>query len=242
MGYSLQPHIRRQPGPSKPHTRLRQVSEAGLRYYSPSLGRWLSRDPLGDEAVLVSVIQGQRPEFEPRLRQQSKAACYLFVNNSPVESVDFLGLVNVDDSCGGWAGDIYNSFIDLCSSLRQGELNCCFGADATLKNWLQPLLKLCDNQTYRIRCASGKACDSKTHPGLRDCGFWQPPATTKPDPDRPIRLYPPGIYLCPGGIQGTAGCGGSTQCILLHEMVHDVIKSIIDTIPGMAEHCLGCSP
>jgi len=47
---------------------------SGLRYYSPSTGRWLNRDPLGEEA-------GPNP--------------FVFLDNDPTDSVDFLGLKQI---------------------------------------------------------------------------------------------------------------------------------------------------
>jgi len=48
----------------------KQVSESGLRFYSPSLGRWLSRDGIGEE-------EGN--------------SLYCYVVNRPVDFVDPLG-------------------------------------------------------------------------------------------------------------------------------------------------------
>ena len=49
----------------------RRVSESGYRYYSPTLGRWLSRDPLGE-------TDGPNT--------------YLFVANRPTDGLDAAGL------------------------------------------------------------------------------------------------------------------------------------------------------
>ena len=49
----------------------RQVSESGLRYYGPTLGRWCSRDPLEHERG---------------------GSLYVFAGNAAVGSVDGLGL------------------------------------------------------------------------------------------------------------------------------------------------------
>ncbi len=36
----------------KPHTPDRSAKDSGYRYYSPELGRWLNRDPIGEEGGL----------------------------------------------------------------------------------------------------------------------------------------------------------------------------------------------
>jgi RHS repeat-associated protein len=71
MGYSLQTHIRHSPVPSKTHTRLRQVSVSGLRYYSTATGRWLSPDPIGELGGLNQ---------------------YTCLQNNPICQTDHLGL------------------------------------------------------------------------------------------------------------------------------------------------------
>jgi RHS repeat-associated protein len=57
---------------------------SGRRYYNPSSGRWLSRDPIGE------------PDFDQRFRKHHKRGpsvnLYAFVNNSPVNHLDPLGL------------------------------------------------------------------------------------------------------------------------------------------------------
>ena len=58
----------------KTHTPLRHMQVSGLRYYSPELGRWVSRDPIGERG---GVNQ------------------HLFVLNSPVSKYDLLGEIAV---------------------------------------------------------------------------------------------------------------------------------------------------
>ena len=47
MGFYLQPHVAGSQTP-KPLSTERQLSVPGRRFYGPSQGRWLSRDPLGE--------------------------------------------------------------------------------------------------------------------------------------------------------------------------------------------------
>ena len=55
----------------KPHTPLPHMQELGLRYYNPGLGRWISRDPIGE---------------------WGGGGLYVFVNNNPIDIIDRLGL------------------------------------------------------------------------------------------------------------------------------------------------------
>ena len=75
MGYFLttssdRPPARSHVGP-KTHTPGLQVQERGLRFYSPGLGRWASRDPADEQAGLD---------------------LYSFVNNRPIHDKDYFGL------------------------------------------------------------------------------------------------------------------------------------------------------
>lgn len=59
----------------------------GYRYYSPMLGRWISRDPLGEDG-------GE--------------ALYVFIGNAPVGSVDLMGLTTI--------GDILDAYFSVSST------------------------------------------------------------------------------------------------------------------------------
>jgi len=70
--------------PGKPHNpRFRNIV-SGLRYYNPSAGRWLSRDPI---------------------EEQGGVNLYGMVGNDPLSRWDYLGLAEVDcKACGGCNG------------------------------------------------------------------------------------------------------------------------------------------
>jgi RHS repeat-associated protein len=76
----------------------------GYRYYAPELGRWLTRDPLGDEAFVLlngEISMAIRRRRLPNLslfnrltlsRQVGNVDAYLFVLNNSASKVDYLGL------------------------------------------------------------------------------------------------------------------------------------------------------
>ena len=70
----------------------------GYRYYQPEVGRWASRDPLGDEAFLsfqLSDLRSSKKKLRERqLRNASLQPLYLFVENRSSSEVDPLGLDN----------------------------------------------------------------------------------------------------------------------------------------------------
>lgn len=60
----------------------------GYRFYSPEMGRWINRDPIGDEDLLLfGPGEDEPPEW---------ANPYWFVMNSPPNYVDLLGLKLID--------------------------------------------------------------------------------------------------------------------------------------------------
>jgi RHS repeat-associated protein len=63
----------------------------GHRYYNPSTGRWLSRDPMGDQAF--RQLSRQRSD-----RPTKALPCfdYSFVANCPIDRIDLLGLCCCD--------------------------------------------------------------------------------------------------------------------------------------------------
>ena len=51
MGFFLQPHVTVSSRTPEPVCPDRQLSQPGLRYYSTSFGRWISRDPIGEQSA-----------------------------------------------------------------------------------------------------------------------------------------------------------------------------------------------
>jgi RHS repeat-associated protein len=66
---------------TKPWDPVTGLSEYQFRMYSPELGRWLSRDPIGEDV------------------ETGAANLYGFVENGPVNKIDFLGLFSKIVNC-----------------------------------------------------------------------------------------------------------------------------------------------
>jgi len=69
----------------------------GHRSYHSEIGRWLSRDPIGEEAFFKWYIKNTTVASVRELREQGRIPLYLFVQNNPVNSWDQLGLKTVED-------------------------------------------------------------------------------------------------------------------------------------------------
>ena len=89
----------------KTHTPLLNMQVSGLRYYSPELGRWVSRDPI---------------------REQGGIHLYVVCRNDPVNIIDPLGLeptpteIIVDILLDIWGDEIAEwiyDFLDLAIAL-----------------------------------------------------------------------------------------------------------------------------
>jgi RHS repeat-associated protein len=64
----------------------------GYRYYNPFTGRWLSRDPLAEEAFLTQFCRRKNSNKRARLRAQYLNPVYVFAQNEPIDWFDLLGL------------------------------------------------------------------------------------------------------------------------------------------------------
>lgn len=82
-----------------PHTPYRGLRVSGRRYYNPELGRWPSRDPIGEEAFFVQYAQGRPLAEVILLADQYFGPSYLFVQNSPILHIDPFGLAPVAGGC-----------------------------------------------------------------------------------------------------------------------------------------------
>lgn len=62
------------------------------RYYSPKLGRWTSRDPIGEEYFFRYHTCGQKRSEQKLIQKQSLLPLYLFVQNNALTFYDLFGL------------------------------------------------------------------------------------------------------------------------------------------------------
>jgi RHS repeat-associated protein len=67
--------------------------DCGYRYYSPSLGRWLSQDPIRDDAFSSFYVQNAKEMAEYLLSYGTQQnPTYLFAGNGPASRLDIKGL------------------------------------------------------------------------------------------------------------------------------------------------------
>jgi hypothetical protein len=97
---------------------------SGCRYYNPSTGRWLSRDPLGDEVFLKSYSAGRDLRQQVWLRSESLQPSYVFTGNQPITSSDCFGLDRWYNVVGFHAYIIVDTWVKCC---KTGQVRIEFG-------------------------------------------------------------------------------------------------------------------
>jgi RHS repeat-associated protein len=69
----------------------------GYRYYNPSTGRWLARDPLSEVAFFVAYTQNKNEDIVDKLATRALGPAFCFLENNPTTRYDVLGLQADDD-------------------------------------------------------------------------------------------------------------------------------------------------
>ena len=77
------------------------VSFYGYRYYSPGLGRWISRDPIQELAFYRSYVSGKSQKAKRSVVSKIRKPTYVFCDNAPTDSQDPFGLTNDPGDFGG---------------------------------------------------------------------------------------------------------------------------------------------
>lgn len=110
MGYFLTSEAENAvPGKSavapKTHTPLPQLEKRGHRYYNPGLGRWVSRDPVGEMGFNLLANNSPKTILDKDSPLQKAASSrhgvpeqsvYVFLQNAPTDRIDPVGLRDTD--------------------------------------------------------------------------------------------------------------------------------------------------
>jgi RHS repeat-associated protein len=78
---------------TKPYDEETELYYYGYRYYSPELGRWVSRDPISDLASMTAFLSTD--ELSVLAKNFELAHLYRFVENNPVRKWDYKGLTSI---------------------------------------------------------------------------------------------------------------------------------------------------
>ena len=137
---------------------------SGYRYYSPDLGRWISRDPLGDETFFRYHTAGMRRSERNFWRERSLLPAYLFVQNNALTFCDPIGL------------DLSYSGCECCPGIDDAvrRVNDALGTGAC-KEWFEehghdyssgnPSRSIACHGNWKIACLLG--FPAWTMPGMR---------------------------------------------------------------------------
>ncbi len=98
------------------------VVDSALAYYSPRLGRFINRDPIGEPGFRVVQSAVAPTAFLPRDSVRTQGNVYRYVSNRPTNRIDPLGL----DECCNCGPDITQAIADHLTSFvsqKQGDLS-----------------------------------------------------------------------------------------------------------------------
>jgi len=145
------------------------MAQIASAYYCPSTGRWLSRDPIGEQGFQVlQVAQMPNPIQQQAVRwvdrdsatMQQTANPYAFLRNEPVRSTDLLGLV----------GSVPVSLMEAMASGDVAQVEAILAGlseddagYALAKSWLQKVAE-CEaiHAAYDVlKCPSCNACTTR---------------------------------------------------------------------------------
>ncbi len=117
MGYHLRAEAAAGPREEGRATRGARTPRAGVgsgyRYYSPGLGRWINRDPIGDRAF-TSELRKQHVRVGRLNGQAHSEPKYVFAQNRGNSALDYLGLITVRPS-----GPVSPGVVHRISALMQ---------------------------------------------------------------------------------------------------------------------------
>ena len=180
------------------------------RAYSPSLGRWLSRDPI-EEVDFALVYSGKQPNREadsedeltapqilPRIREANP---YGFVRNSPPDNVDFLGLVKFDQCLDDQIAQLKQAWNEMCALPKDSKFRCCVGRSRLL----QMFERRCSWGNVKFKCRRN---DQGLCPWA--CAHaWQS-----------LGIGSGVIVVCDRQFYNPIECPLPLKCVLAHEMTH----------------------
>jgi hypothetical protein len=135
-----------------------------MRWYSPSTGRWLSRDPIGEPGFALLNLNKQQSNSsgdsnEPQeLSTRQRVAehnLYGFVLNDPQNRFDPLGLISFSDCPPSKQADIQAAWDSMCSMVNDPKFQCC--VDPSRTTFFQLLKRRCSWGNVRFVCKTGDA-------------------------------------------------------------------------------------
>ncbi len=89
----------------------------GRRYYNYSSGRWISPDPLADDAFFATYQKQDYRKQHTNKRKEALGNCFGFVGNAPLTHYDAYGLSPNDVS--SIQGAAVSAFFELCDSCKR---------------------------------------------------------------------------------------------------------------------------
>lgn len=166
--------------------------------------RWLSRDPIGEEAFLAAYVAGRPWREQLRIRDESLQPSYVYLANDPIASIDSLGLLRFDPKCN--PSDVEKMKKELKDRCQKAKAGNCYRCVKT--KYQDAMQKLCDeidkNTGPMVVCddaSTDKDCKNRTMCGWERFGK---------------------IHICVDLMQDPTISCSLPGCTLLHEAAHAV--------------------
>jgi RHS repeat-associated protein len=180
----------------------------GYRYYSPGLGRWMNRDPIGG----VEYVNLESQFLEPNI--------YGFTNNDPVNGSDTLGLYTLNYA-------ITSSCNKRCSGSRSSKRACIalcsrnITGEEVFSEWYQ--LELTNyGFWYGLPKCPKRLCMKDGRPANPDSASWKDPSSPS---SAELNLHPGTVWSMRSRAYGPA-----TQCT--YSEAKNGYAELIRTRPG----------
>jgi RHS repeat-associated protein len=181
------------------------------RAYSPSIGRWLSRDPIGDinltlllrrrQPTAETIYDDELSTAEPANQQLNEVNDYGFVLNTPQKGIDLFGLISFDGCDADQQAQLTASWKEACSLLKDPGFRCCVGRPRLL----QMLERRCNWGNIKFKCR-------ENNQGL--CPWACAHAWQSLGIGRGV------IVVCRRQFDNPLECPLSLKCLLMHELTH----------------------
>jgi hypothetical protein len=204
-------------------------------FYNPSVGRWLSRDPIAEPGF--EVVRSRRSRVTEEQRGKATIAksgqmltipLYSFNRNDGVNKSDLLGLKVISSTCTEeQRKQVEEGINTMCNRALSPGKGCC-DVVPEQKKLLQKICK----PNYKIVALCLAAKEEECVKQATCAGV--DPLTSPWDDEGGI------IYFCPRA-WGAKPCGTTLDCIVIHELLHAAgLKSDPNFYIQTIEKCVGC--
>lgn len=190
------------------------LASTSQAFFNPTVGRWASRDPIGEPGFtlltsgrqfIVEIASDGEGSGSLSHRRQNEVNFYTFVLNSPQNNVDPLGLISFGGNCSDdQKAELTAAWNSACQLVNDPKYQCCLNRPGLT----QLLKRRCSWGNVKFTCNTNQTgiCGITVGGTITTCAHaFRSLAIGRGE----IVICYPGIYQC-----------GNISCTMLHEMGH----------------------